>query len=95
LIAAPSAPVAVEQILAGIGVDGRAAFLVQGTPPHKLLPGTGVARGPVVPLQVFQQRKALFEPFQIRAHALFFPPRSSAGEKPSHSQARMAGGSVF
>jgi hypothetical protein len=67
-IAAATAPVALEQILADIDVEGRAAFLVQGTQPHKLLPETGAARGPVVSLQVFQQRKALFEPFQILLH---------------------------
>ena len=56
-IAAPSAAVAIEQIFAGIHIEGRAAFLVQGTQPHPLLPGTGATRGPVVPLQVIQPRE--------------------------------------
>src|SRR5450759_4791707 len=78
IAAAPTA-VTVEQVLADIEVEGRAGFPVQGTQSHKLLPETGALRGPVVPLQVFQQRKTLnvlstlapFEPFQILFHALF------------------------
>ena len=79
-VAAATTAVAVKQIFADIDVEGRARFPVQGTQPHNLLPGTGALRCPVVPPQVFQQRKTLnvlstlapFEPFQIVAHALFF-----------------------
>lgn len=94
IAAAPTA-VTVEQVLADIEVEGRARIPVQGTQSHKLLPGTGALRGPVVPPQVFQQRKTLFEQFQILFHALFFPLRSSVREKQPHSQARMVGGSIF
>ncbi|MGB8097521.1 MAG: hypothetical protein WCF17_10220, partial [Terracidiphilus sp.] len=60
--------VAIKQVLAGIDIKGRVRVRVQGTEPYKLLPGTAAARGPVVPLQVFQQWQVLFESFQVRVH---------------------------
>src|SRR6516165_703690 len=87
--------VTVEQVLAGIDVKGRARFRVQGTQPHQLLAGASAARGPVVLLQVLQQRQALFEPFQILLHGRAFLPWSSVGEKPRSSQARMVDDSIF
>jgi hypothetical protein len=50
--------------------------------------------GPVVPLQVFQQRKALFEPFQILAHGAGFPsrvkPRRRKAAFPSKNDGRLS-----
>src|SRR5580658_7970770 len=74
-IAAAPTSVTVKQILAGIDIERRAAFPMQRTQPNKLLRRTGAAGSPVVPLQVFQQRKALFEPFQILAHGGCFSSR--------------------
>jgi hypothetical protein len=41
---------------------------MQGTQPYELLPCTGAATAPVVALQILQQRKVLFEPFQVLVH---------------------------
>ena len=46
---------------------------------------------PMVPLQVLQQRNALFEPFQILAHGVHNPPSVRVGTLGCHSQARMVG----
>src|SRR5215469_18890147 len=94
-VAALTTAVTVEQVLAGIDVKGRARFPVQGTQPHELLAGASAAGGPVVLLQVLQQRQALFEPFQILFHGRAFLPWSSVGEKPRSSQARMVDDSIF
>jgi hypothetical protein len=56
-VAAPPAAVAVEQVLAGIDVERRACFPMQGTQPHELRLSAGAMSTPVVPLQVLQQRK--------------------------------------
>jgi hypothetical protein len=73
-VAASPAAVAEEQILTGVDVERRACFRMQGTQPHQLRPGTSAMSPPVVPLQVLQQRDMLFEPIQIPAHGLIFPP---------------------
>lgn len=57
--AAPTA-VAIKKILVGVHVKGGAGFSVQGTESYELLRCTSAMRGPVVPLQILQQRKALF-----------------------------------
>jgi hypothetical protein len=49
----------------------------------------------VVPLQVLQQRKAPFEPFQILAHGAHVAPRRRLGRRGSKSQARMVGRRKF
>jgi hypothetical protein len=67
-IAAVPTSVAIEQVLTGVDIKGRARFLVQGTQAHKLLPGTASARLPVMPLQIFQHRQVLFELFQNWVH---------------------------
>jgi hypothetical protein len=51
--------------------------------------------GPVVPLEVLQQRKAPFEPFQILAHGAHVAPRHRLRRLGSKSQARMVGGRKF
>jgi len=43
-------------------------FLMQGTVSDELGASASAVSGPVVPLQVLEQRNALFEPFQILAH---------------------------
>src|SRR5487761_2694660 len=71
-VAASATPMAIEQILAGIDVEGRAAFLVQWAQPYELLRWPCRASCPVVLLQVFQQRNPLFEPLKIGAHDAVF-----------------------
>lgn len=60
-VAALATAVAVEQILAGVHVEGRTGVAVQGTQADELLAACGGASGPVTLLQIAQQRNALFE----------------------------------
>lgn len=94
-ITAALAAVAVEQILAGIDIERRPAFRMERAESHKLLSHPDAARRPVAALQVLQQRNTLFELFQILAHGIGVPSRSSARDGGQHSQARMVGGTSF
>jgi hypothetical protein len=67
-IAAMAASVAIKQVLACIDIKGRARLRVQGTQSHKLLPCASAARGPVMPLQIFEHWQVLLESFQVRVH---------------------------
>ena len=64
-VAALTTAVTVEQILAGVDVEGRTSVAVQGTEPDELLLACGGASCPVALLQIVQQSNALFEVFQI------------------------------
>jgi hypothetical protein len=48
--------------------------LMQRTESRELRAGTDPMPSPVVPLQVLQQRNALFELFEILAHGVHSPP---------------------
>jgi hypothetical protein len=72
-VAAPLTAVTVEQILSGIDIEGRPGIGVQRAQSHELIAATDAATGPVAPLQVLQQRKPLFDLFQILAHRCCFP----------------------
>jgi len=91
-VAALPAAVTVEQILAGVDVEGGAGFLVQGAESDELGASLVGEAAPVVPLQVLEQRYALFEPFQILAHGVYCPSSVRVRTCSSHSQARMVGG---
>ena len=58
----------IEQILAGIDIERRLRIRMQRAESHELVASADMVSGPVVPLQVFQQRQPLFELFQILAH---------------------------
>ena len=45
--------------------------------------------------QIIEQRKALFEFFDVLAHGAVLPPEANVGEGRQHSQARMVGGGNF
>src|SRR4029077_11969799 len=62
---------AVEQILADIDIERRRGFPMQRTQPHKLRGGAHAAPLPMAAPQVIQQRKALFELFQVLLHRPF------------------------
>src|SRR4029453_3979816 len=47
----------------------------------KLLPRGGTPRLPVVALQIFQQRNALFEPLQILGHSAVFASKAALRRK--------------
>src|ERR1700751_6437548 len=58
IAAAPTA-VTVEQILVRVDVEGGVGLLMQRTQAHKLGSISSGTTGPVVPLEVLQERKAL------------------------------------
>lgn len=64
-IAALPAAVAVEEILAGVDIERRAGFLVQGTESHELAARAGGLTSPVLLAQIVEQGKALFELLEI------------------------------
>jgi len=90
-VASLSAPVTVEQVLAWVDVEAGASFLMQGTGSDELGANRGRSSAPVVPLQVREQRNALFQLFQILTHGVY--RRSSIRVRISDSryQARMVG----
>ncbi len=47
--------------------------------------------GPTLLPQIIEQRKALFQFFDILAHGAVFPLDANVGEGSQHSQARMVG----
>jgi hypothetical protein len=63
--------VAVEEIFASVDIERRANFRVQGTEADELRTMTGRSRDPVLLPQIVEQRKALFEFFEILAHGHF------------------------
>ena len=67
-IATAVTAVTIEQILAGIDIERRLRIRMQRAESHELVASADMVSGPVVPLQVFQQRQPLFELFQILAH---------------------------
>jgi len=66
-IAALSAAVAVEEILPGVDIEGRPGFKVQGTESDELGARTCASAAPVPLPQIIEQRKTLFQFFQILA----------------------------
>jgi len=50
---------------------------------------------PVLLLQVIEQRKALFQFFDVLAHDAVLPLEASVGDSCQHFQARMVGGEIF
>ena len=70
-VASLPAPVAIEQVLARVNVEAGASVLMQGTESHELGANRGEAPAPVVPLQVREQRNALFQLFQILTHSAY------------------------
>ena len=76
-IAALAATVAVEEIFVGVDIERRASFPVQRTEADELRAMSGRPGDPVLLPQIIEQRKALFESFEIFAHGLFL---ASGGE---------------
>ena len=56
---------------------------------------TGRPGNPVLLLQIIEQRKALFEFFEILAHGAVLPLEVNVEESRQHSQARMVGRGKF
>ena len=67
-IAALAATVTVEEIFAGVDIERRAGFRMQGTESDELGAVTSRPGDPVLLPQIIEQRKALFEFFEVLAH---------------------------
>ena len=67
-IATLAATVAVEEIFAGVDIERRAGFWVQRTESDELGAMTSTPGNPVLLSQIIEQRKALFEFFEVLAH---------------------------
>jgi len=70
-IAALTTTVAVEEIFAGVDIERGTGFRVQGTESDELGAMTSRPEDPVLLPQIIEQRKALFEFFEILAHGAF------------------------
>ena len=79
-IAALAATVTVEEIFAGVDIERRAGFRMQGTESDELGAVTSRLGDPVLLPQIIEQRKALFEFFDILVHGAVLPPETSVGE---------------
>src|SRR5438105_7064890 len=67
-IAALAATVAVEEIFAGVDIERRAGFRVQGTESDELGAVASRPGNPVLLPQIIEQRQALLEFFEVLAH---------------------------
>jgi hypothetical protein len=68
-VAALAAAVAIEKILGGIDVEGRAVLRMQGAQSHELMASPDRARRPVMLSQIVQQRHALLQGIEVLVHS--------------------------
>ena len=94
-VAALSATVTVKEILAGVDIERRAGFRMQGTESDELGAVSDRSGDPMLLPQIIEQRKALFQFFDILAHGAVLPLEANVGEGGQHSQARMVGREIF
>ena len=94
-IAALAATVTVKEIFAGVDIERRAGFRMKGTESDELGAESDRSGDPMLLPQIIEQRKALFQFFDILAHGAVLPLEANVGEGGQHSQARMVGGEMF
>src|SRR6266568_655416 len=94
-IAALTATVTVKEIFAGVDIERRAGFRMQGTKSDELGAVSDGPGGPMLLPQIIEQRKALFQFFDVLAHDAVLPLEVNVGEGRQHSQARMVGKGKF
>ncbi len=94
-IAALAATVTVKEILAGIDIERRAGFRMKGTESDELGAARGGPGDPILLPQIIEQRKALFQFFDVLAHDAVLPLEVNVGAGRQHSQARMVGKGKF
>ncbi len=63
----------VKEILAGVDIERRAGFRMQGTESDELGAVSGGPGGPMLLPQIIEQRKALFQFFDVLAHDAVLP----------------------
>src|SRR6266403_2300321 len=68
---------------------------MQGTESDELVAVSGGPGGPMLLSQKIEQRKTLFQFFDVLAHGAGFPLEANVGEGRQHFQARMVGGEIF
>src|SRR6266403_732031 len=78
-IAALAATVTVKEILAGVDIERRSGFWVQGTESDELGAVSGGPGATMLLLQITEQRKALFQFFDVLAHDAVLPLEASVG----------------
>jgi hypothetical protein len=94
-IAALAATVTVKEIFAGIDIERRAGFRMKGTESDELGAVRGGPGDPILLPQIIEQRKALFQFFDVLAHDAVLPLEASVGDCCQHFQTRMVGGEIF
>jgi hypothetical protein len=90
-IAALTATVTVKEIFAGVDIERRPGFRMQGTESDELGAVSGGPGDPILLPQIIEQRKALFQFFDVLAHDAVLPLEANVGEGGQHFQARMVG----
>jgi len=68
---------------------------MQGTESDELGAVSGGPGDPILLPQVIEQRKTLFQFFDVLTHGAVFPLEANVGESRQHFQARMVGGEIF
>ncbi len=86
-IATLTATMAVKEILAGVDIEGRPSLGVQGAESHQLGALTRWPADPILLSQVIEQRKSLFELFEILAHGAVL----ASGDEPKRKGAAFPG----
>ena len=94
-IAALAATVTVKEIFAGIDIERRAGFRMKGTESDELGAVRGGPGDPILLPQIIEQRKALFQFFDVLAHDAVLPLEASVGDCCQYFQTRMVGGEIF
>jgi len=87
--------VTVKEIFAGVDIERRVGFRMQGTESDELRAESDRPSGPTLLPQIIEQRQTLFQFFDILAHGAVFPLEANIGEVRQHSQARMVGRRKF
>src|SRR5207247_8713105 len=90
-IAALTATVTVKEIFAGVDIERRAGFRMQGTKSDELGAVSDGPGGPMLLPQIIEQRKALFQFFDVLAHDPVLPLAANVGEGRQHSQESRVG----
>ena len=68
---------------------------MQGTESDELGAVSGGPGDPILLPQIIEQRKTLFQFFDVLAHGAVSPLEANVGEGHQHFQARMVGGEIF